>query len=166
VVSQVAYSRCDYLVYQKLLAWAKRRHPCKNGDFIRHKYWKSIGDQNWVFATRADESAHRLQFHAETPIVRHVKVKGESSPYDGKLNYWSQRRGEHPLMPKREASLLKKQKGKCSYCRLYFREEDVLEVDHIVPKSKGGKDTYKNYQLLHRHCHDTKTASDGSLRRS
>ena len=166
VVSQVAYSRCDYLVYQKLLAWAKRRHPCKNGDFIRHKYWKSIGDHNWVFATRADESAHRLQFHAETPIVRHVKVKGESSPYDGKLNYWSQKRGEHPLMPKTEASLLKKQKGKCSYCRLYFREEDVLEVDHIVPKSKGGKDTYKNYQLLHRHCHDTKTASDGSLRRS
>ena len=25
-----------------------------------------------------------------------------------------------------------------------------------------GKDEYKNWQLLHRHCHDVKTASDGS----
>nr|WP_231516630.1 reverse transcriptase domain-containing protein [Planktothrix paucivesiculata] len=29
--------------------------------------------------------------------------------------------------------------------------------------SKSGKDTYDNLQLLHKHCHDTKTASDGSL---
>ncbi len=166
VVSQVTYSRCDYLMYQKLLAWAKRRHSNKSVKFISRKYWKSIGDKNWAFATREDESALRLLSHAETPIVRHVKVKGESSPYDGKLNYWSKRRGEHPLMPKREAKLLKKQKGKCAHCGLYFREEDVLEVDHVVPKSKGGKGTYDNLQLLHRHCHDVKTASDGSLRRS
>jgi 5-methylcytosine-specific restriction endonuclease McrA len=28
--------------------------------------------------------------------------------------------------------------------------------------SKGGKDEYKNLQLLHRHCHDTKTAYNSS----
>jgi RNA-directed DNA polymerase len=166
VVSKDTYSRCDDLMYQKLLSWAKRRHPNKSGKFISRKYWKSIGDRNWVFATREDDSALRLLSHAETPIVRHVKVKGESSPYDGKLNYWSTRRGNHPLMPTKEAKLLKRQKGKCAHCGLYFREEDVLEVDHVVPKSKGGKDTHKNLQLLHRHCHDMKTASDGSLRRS
>ena len=32
----------------------------------------------------------------------------------------------------------------------------------IIPKSKGEKDEYKNLQLLHRHCHDIKTANDGS----
>ncbi|MEH2296627.1 MAG: HNH endonuclease [Nostoc sp.] len=32
-----------------------------------------------------------------------------------------------------------------------------------MPKSKGGKDSYNNWQLLHRHCHDKKTAFDGSL---
>jgi RNA-directed DNA polymerase len=37
-----------------------------------------------------------------------------------------------------------------------------MEVDHIIPKSKGGLDEYKNWQLLHRHCHDAKTARDGS----
>jgi RNA-directed DNA polymerase len=65
-------------------------------------------------------------------------------------------------MPKRVATLLKKQKGKCPHCKLYFRENDVIEVDHINPKSKGGKDCYDNWQLLHRHCHDTKTAVDGT----
>jgi RNA-directed DNA polymerase len=39
-----------------------------------------------------------------------------------------------------------------------------MEVDHIIPKSKGGRDEYKNLQLLHRHCHDEKTCFDGSLR--
>ncbi|WP_162528368.1 HNH endonuclease, partial [Microcystis aeruginosa] len=34
---------------------------------------------------------------------------------------------------------------------------------HIHPLSLGGKDEYKNLQLLHRHCHDDKSASDGSL---
>ena len=32
------------------------------------------------------------------------------------------------------------------------------EVDHIKPKSEGGDNSIKNKQLLHRHCHDTKTA--------
>ncbi len=58
---------------------------------------------------------------------------------------------------------MQRQKGKCNHCGLYFKDGDVLEVDHIVPKSKGGKNEYKNFQLLHRHCHDIKTATDGSL---
>ncbi|MEH2288270.1 HNH endonuclease [Nostoc sp.] len=70
--------------------------------------------------------------------------------------------GDNPEMPKRISKLLKKQKGKCTHCEMFFREDDVMEVDHIIPKSKGGKDEYKNLQLLHRHCHDTKTAKDGS----
>ena len=38
-----------------------------------------------------------------------------------------------------------------------------MEVDHILPISRGGRDEYKNLQLLHTHCHDVKTAIDGSL---
>ncbi|MEO1375177.1 MAG: HNH endonuclease signature motif containing protein, partial [Cyanobacteria bacterium J06635_10] len=93
----------------------------------------------------------------------HVKVKGESSPYDGNLVYWSTRMGKNPQIPTLVATLLKQQKGKCTHCGLYFRDSDVLEVDHIIPKSLGGKNEYKNLQLLHRHCHDIKTANDGSL---
>ncbi|NET55212.1 MAG: group II intron reverse transcriptase/maturase [Symploca sp. SIO2E6] len=164
VVSKVAYSDIDNLMYQKLQAWAKRRHPNKNWKWISNKYWCPINGDNWVFATRKeDEKLLRLLNHADTPIVRHVKVKGESSPYDGNLVYWSTRMGNNPEMPDKVSKLLKKQKGKCTYCGLYFRENDVIEVDHKIPKSQGGKDSYKNWQLLHRHCHDKKTANDGSL---
>ncbi|MFO7092648.1 HNH endonuclease, partial [Limnospira platensis] len=40
---------------------------------------------------------------------------------------------------------------------------DLIEIDHIVPRSQGGKDDYKNLQLLHRHCHDDKTALDEEM---
>jgi RNA-directed DNA polymerase len=163
VVSKECYSEQDYLMYQKLYAWAKRRHPQKGGKWVANKYWQAIKGDNWVFATKKDGNPNlRLLAHADTPIVRHVKVKGESSPYDGNLVYWSTRMGKNPEMPKRVTTLLKKQKGKCTHCGLFFRENDVLEVDHKIPKSQGGKDSYDNWQLLHRHCHDTKTASDGS----
>lgn len=164
VVSKVAYSVIDYLTYQKLRAWAKRRHSKKNGEWVSKRYWQSIGGDNWVFATKKEDlTSLRLLNHADTPIVRHVKVKGESSPYDGNLVYWSTRMDNNPEMPNRISKLLKKQKGKCTHCGLFFRENDVLEVDHKIPKSQGGKDIYDNMQLLHRHCHDTKTANDGSL---
>ena len=162
-VSKVAFSDIDDLTYQKLSSWAKRRHPKKNGEWVSKRYWQSIDGDNWVFATRKEGlTPLRLINHADTPIVRHVKVKGESSPYDGNLVYWSSRMGNNPEMPTRVSKLLKKQKGKCTHCGMFFREDDVMEVDHIIPISKGGKDEYKNLQLLHRHCHDIKTANDGN----
>jgi 5-methylcytosine-specific restriction endonuclease McrA len=33
-----------------------------------------------------------------------------------------------------------------------------MEVDHITPKHLDGIDAYSNWQLLHEHCHDSKTA--------
>ena len=163
VVSKVTYSDMDYLMYQKLRAWTKRRHPRKNGEWVSKRYWHPIGGDNWVFATRKEGSISlRLLNHADTAIVRHVKVKGESSPYDGNLVYWSTRMGNNPEMPKRVTKLLKRQKGKCTHCKMFFRENDVMEVDHKIPKSQGGKDSYDNWQLLHRHCHDTKTALDSN----
>ena len=69
--------------------------------------------------------------------------------------------GKHPQMLSRTAFMLKKQKGKCKWCGLNFKDEDVIELDHVIPSSKGGKDEYKNWQLLHRHCHDEKTRTDG-----
>ena len=68
--------------------------------------------------------------------------------------------GTHPEMSSRKAYLLKRQKGKCTHCGLHFQEWDVLEDDHKIPRALGGKDEWKNRQLLHRHCHDEKTKDD------
>jgi RNA-directed DNA polymerase len=148
-------------MYQKLKTWAKHRHPGKSWEWVSNKYWQTVGKDSWVFATRAtDDKTEQLLKHRQTSIVRHVKVKGEVSPYNGNLIYWSSRMGKHPEAPLRVSTLLKKQKGKCAHCGLFFREEDLLEIDHIIPKSKGGLEEYKNLQLLHRHCHDVKTANE------
>jgi RNA-directed DNA polymerase len=163
VVSKEIFSKLNRSVYSKLRAWAKRRHHPKSGEWVSHKYWHTIGDENWVFATmQLGEKPMRLLKHSDTEIVRHVKVKGDASPYNGNLVYWSTRMGKHPEVPMTVATLLKEQKGKCAQCELHFTEQSVMEVDHIIPRSKGGKNDYKNMQLLHRHCHDKKTVLDDS----
>ena len=62
--------------------------------------------------------------------------------------YWSSKVGKYPGVRTRIAKLLKSQKNKCASCGLNFRPTDIIEVDHIVPRSVGGKDTYENIQLL------------------
>ena len=154
-------SKQDKLVYLKLRAWG--RYRCGSSKRAYEKYFTRIGKRNWIFATtQGDANPLRLLFHNgfESSSVNYVKVKGESSPYDGNLIYWSTRMGRHPDMPTSKAIRLKKQKGKCNWCRLYFREGDVLEEDHIIATALDGKNVYDNLQLLHAHCHDEKTALD------
>lgn len=161
VSSRDTFEELDNLVYSKLRAWSRKRHPNKGGRWITDKYWQTIGSRNWVFANeQTGSNPMQLPLHTDRSIVRHTKVKGEASPYDGNLVYWSTRMGKHPETTPKVATLLKRQKGKCAQCGLYIKDGDLFEVDHIQPKALGGKDGYKNLQILHRHCHDIKTAID------
>ncbi len=144
VVSKRTYSKLDYLIYGLLRRWAKRRHPNKTGKWVARKYWHTTGKDNWTFAVKVNgQVAEKLYYHAETPIIRYVKVKGEASPYDGNLPYWATRMGKHPDVSTRVAKLLKMQKGKCKHCGLTFKPGDLWEIDHILPRILGGKDTYE-----------------------
>ena len=51
--------------------------------------------------------------------------------------------------------LFGKQKSKCNACDNEMRIID-FEIDHIIPKSKGGSDTRDNYQLLCGSCNRIK----------
>ena len=95
-----------------------------------------------------------------THITKTILVRGSASPYDGNLLYWVKRLKQHPLVNNEKAKLLQMQKGQCPRCGLYFRDGDLLEVDHIVPTALGGKDKRSNKWVYHRHCHDEKTAED------
>ncbi len=154
----------DYLTYLKLRRWAKRR--CGSTKAGHQLYWHTIGGKNWVFSTREKgTNPFRLLTHSEFECssTDYVKVKGDKSPYDGDLVYWSSRMGKNPDLPSRVSKLLKWQKGRCPHCEFLFRNEDVMEVDHIIPRAIGRKNDYKNLQLLHRHCHDVKTKTDLEL---
>nr|WP_287279034.1 MULTISPECIES: group II intron maturase-specific domain-containing protein [unclassified Okeania] len=156
VVSKETFSKLDNLLWKRLWRWASRRHPNKSATWVKQKYFHQKGTRNWVFTN----GKIILNQHSDVPIERHIKVRGHKSPYDGDWIYWSSRIDKHPGVRKEVTTLLKRQKGKCAFCGLHFRPMDLIEVDHIVPRSEGGDNTYKNKQLLHRHCHDVKTAED------
>ncbi len=157
VVSKETFKKCANLTYQKLLAWAKRRCTKSNAHEMVSNYWRTVGKDNWTFATSDGQT---LVKHSSTPIVRHTKIQGARSPFDGDLVYWGKRMSNHPELPTRVATLLKRQAGKCELCELSFKYGDMWEVDHVIPTSLGGKDVYSNLQLLHRHCHNLKSATD------
>ena len=148
----------DHTVYAMLKGWAVSRHPNKKKHWITSKYWRVDDGQGWTFQPSPGGAC--LARHAHTSIQRHVKVQGARSPYDGDWVYWSKRVGHHPDVPPRVARLLKQQQGRCRACGWYFTDGDKMEVDHILPKKDGGRDARDHVQLLHRHCHDTKTARE------
>ncbi|AFY82168.1 group II intron reverse transcriptase/maturase [Oscillatoria acuminata] len=165
VVSAETFSQMDYNIWQQLRAWTVSRCGQANLEKLRkyfHKVTVKIGNgkernEKWLFQAKDGLS---LWKHSYTQITRHTLVKPEASPYDGNWSYWATRRGTSLEVPMRVAKLLKKHSGRCSRCGQYFAMEDLMEVDHIQPLSMGGKDEYRNLQLLHRHCHDKKTAED------
>jgi RNA-directed DNA polymerase len=146
-------------MFEKLAGWAKRRHSKQSWQWISRKYWRLETGQ-WEFTDRDKASLYR---YYQTPIRRHIKVQETKSVYDGDWVYWATRLGRHPELSSRVATLLKQQKGRCNWCGLYFKNEDLKEVDHNKPLIVSSDKSRKNWQLLHRHCHDQKTAKDGSL---
>ncbi|AMW30221.1 group II intron reverse transcriptase [Limnospira platensis] len=168
VVSTETFNKLDFIIWQMLRAWTVSR--CgkasyeKLSNYFRHETIKlSNGKErheNWMFQTK---DGFRLWKHNWTPIVRHTLIRPDATPYDGNWTYWATRKGQAIDTPNRVAKLLKKQKGKCTWCGQFFTPSDIIEIDHIVPRSQGGKDEYKNLQLLHRHCHDDKTALDEEM---
>ena len=148
-VSKRLFAKLDHMLFNKLKSWAKRRHSQKSSYWAMDKYWGVNRGLGWTFCT-TDKA--KLLNHSDTPIIRHIKVKGTASPYDGDWSYWASRTGKHPELPSRVAKLLKQQKGKCPFCGLYFGMDDLIEVHH--KDQNRSHNQLNNLVLLHRHCHD------------
>lgn len=175
------YSECaqdfhtlTHRIFLKIRAWVFRRDTRNGRKFIKEKYFPSgrsytfngvTHRDNWVLCGKyKSKSAGIVEAYLPHLVwlksQKHVKVKGVNSPFDSNLIYWTKRTANSSAFPIRVRTLLKRQKGKCAICKLAFEPSDVMEVDHIKPKSMGGKDTYQNLQLLHRQCHVQKTAEE------
>jgi RNA-directed DNA polymerase len=160
VVSKRVFCRLGHVLFRMLYAWARSRHPNKNRTWVATRYWRIKPGEGWTFRDPG-KVVFTLHKHEATKIVRHVKVRGDRSPFDGDWVYWSSRQGRYPGVQPWVATLLRRQRGRCNWCGLYFRDGDVMEIDHVIPKSGGGAETFSNLQLLHGHCHDRKTALRG-----
>lgn len=54
-----------------------------------------------------------------------------------------------------KTNLLYRDDFKCQYCGNQFNEKE-LTMDHVVPKSKGGKKTFENIVMCCRKCNELK----------
>lgn len=144
--SKAIFSQADFITYQQLRGWAVYRHKYKNR--VR-KEWIQVGSRTWTFATN---DGHRLIRHSDTKVVRHTKVEGVRSPYDGDWAYWSTRRGTYPGVKKQISQLIQRNGGKCDHCGHYFSPDDNLEIHHKDKNHNNNK--VENLTLVHGHCHD------------
>lgn len=76
-------SRIFYLLWQ----WIKRRHPTKSGRWRKKRYFRSLGNQNWIFSAKIQtvkgkERHLDLVRASSIPIKRHIKIKAQATPFD------------------------------------------------------------------------------------
>lgn len=168
--SKKSFASLDDYLWRKLYTWARRRHPRKPRRWVAARYFGAFHPtrrDKWVFGDR--ESGAWLHKYAWTKIVRHVPVRGSSSPDDPALaQYWADRRRRHPppqLAPSWEKAL-RIQRGHCPLCG-----EPLLHTDdppdsttqwegwyrgirtalaHQAITATGGRPTI--YRLIHTNC--------------
>ena len=56
-------------------------------------------------------------------------VKGDKSPFDGDILYWTKRKSK--LYDGPTAITLQKQKHKCKFCKMGFVDDETVELHHI-----------------------------------
>lgn len=78
-----------------------------------------------------------------------VNVKGDRSPYDGGLVYWSQRNSKH--YDGYTVSLLKKQNHTCSICGHVLMSDENVELHHLDGNHHNWRKS--NVSVMHRSCH-------------
>nr|WP_295937568.1 group II intron reverse transcriptase/maturase [uncultured Acidovorax sp.] len=161
VVAKETFSRLDYLIYWRLVRWARRRHPKKSPSWCTQRYWKVIGERTEFAAkvgTEDEPIMKRLARLSDTVIERHEKIKGDYNPFDPVWEEYGEtlrtKRTAKSLRHRYEASMLYiSQDGRCALCTELLDHEGGWHDHHIVYKVNGGSDAMSNRVLLHPVCH-------------
>jgi RNA-directed DNA polymerase len=173
VVSANVFQSVDHAMFQALWRWAKRRHPQKGAQWVKARYFHTVGERHWVFSGKARGPTGQLQaVHLFTPhslpITRHTKIKGEANPYDPHWELYLEQR----LALKMAASfkgrrallhLWQRQGGHCAHCGEAITPITGWHSHHRVWRSHGGRDTADNRVLLHPACHYQVHHAPGSM---
>ncbi len=89
---------------------------------------------------------------------KHVNVKGDKSPFDGDLIYWSKRNSDK--YDGATAKALKKQHHSCEQCGFKFNDEERVHLHHIDGNHNNWKPS--NLVAIHESCHDYLHMSKGT----
>ena len=144
-----AFAHIDYVLFELLWRWAKRRHPHKSRWWVSTNYWHKKGNRSWVFSTENKE----LLRADHIPIVRHTKVRMDANPYFD-TQYFLDRKFQHGMkrLSGRFKLIWKNQNGRCYHCGMPMEISDEREIFFKVPKSAGGKDEVNNMAYVHKSC--------------
>ena len=151
VSSKATFARVEHQLAHKLRRWSYRKHPKAAKRALMGRYW-----DGYTFRGEQDTLTH----HGLTPIVRHAKVRGSKSPFDGDWPYWSLRFQKGYAGRSRALALRRRQGGRCEYCGLYFQDGDAVEVHHRDRDRRNNRTG--NLALMHGHCHDAEHATSGA----
>ncbi|XBO33871.1 group II intron maturase-specific domain-containing protein (plasmid) [Paraburkholderia fungorum] len=163
MVAKRTFQRLDSLIFRALWRWARRRHSNRHLRWVKAKYFLDIGTRHWQFAVRTKTengavTMRRLYQLADTPIRRHIKVRGTYNPYDRKQEMYSetlrQRRMTDSMRPRKQfVSMYRSQRGNCASCGHPLTRVTGWHDHHIVYRTDGGSDVLSNRVLLHPVCH-------------
>lgn len=177
---QTDFSNMDYAIFGQIRAWAFRRRSkgLQSRTKIKEKYFPSGNtytfrgnsyQNNWILTGKTmDKGTGKLKQNflpkmSWVKSTQHIKIKGIASPYDGNHVYWAQRTAKYSGYSFRISKLIQLQNGCCKICGVPFTPMDVIETDHIIPRSKGVPDKYSKLQALHKHCHIQKSLKDKTV---
>ncbi|KAB8333580.1 RNA-dependent DNA polymerase [Scytonema tolypothrichoides VB-61278] len=146
---------------------AEKLAPLVRGWRNYHRFCKMDGSRNSLYhiETRAykvfnkeaknDRYSSKKLLDKAFPTVpysenKHVNVKGEKSPYDGDLTYWSERNSK--LYDGTTSKVLKRQNHKCAYCGYKMLSDERVHLHH----KDGNHSNWKanNLMVVHESCHD------------
>lgn len=159
VVASEAFKYVDYRIWKMLWQWCKRRHLKRRKRWVKVKYFKSVGNRNWVFHGHAPDGKQYLLLYAtETAIKRHVKIKAEANSYLPEFEPYFEQRHERAWRDSMQGrskimTLWIRQQQKCPMCEQRISQETGWNIHHIIERHKGGSDSLDNLVLLHPNCH-------------
>jgi RNA-directed DNA polymerase len=118
--------------------------------FLSHRTYTVFNKE-----TKNDRDSSKKLIDKAFPTVSysensHINVKGDKSPYDGDLTYWSERNSK--LYNGTTSRTLKKQNHSCGYCGMKFTSDERVHLHHIDGNHDNSKP--KNLQVVHESCHD------------
>ena len=150
-------------MFKALWRWSKRRHPKKNIEWIKYKYFHSVDDRNWVFAVPvANEEGKttliELYQLSGTLIKRHKKIKGAYNPFDPEWEMYGEQLQQERMLEnmshrKQFIRMYVDQKGLCAVCNCKMTKDSGWHDHHIEYRVNGGSDALGNRVLLHPNCH-------------
>ncbi len=146
---------------------AKKLAPVVRGWRNYHRYCKMDGARNSLYfmqkrAFKVFNKEKKQNRHTSKKLLnqafptisysenKFVNVKGDKSPYDGDIAYWSARNSK--LYDGKTSLALKRQNHSCHACVLKFTSEEKVHLHHV----DGNHDNWKRENLvaIHESCHD------------